>query len=234
MSAEKLIVISDVHSNLHALEAVVADIAGKGLRSAPLCFLGDAVNLGPFPKEVIRMLSTLRPAFRVRGNHDRYVSAGHPGSELGRYFRNPEGIAHALWTRDALDLEDKTWLAEAPGKLPFELGGEKFLCFHASADNDESSFQPSGETVNILCGHVHSPYSVALPGGGLAVNPGSVGSSLDGNPSASYAVVTVENGVRAEIIRVKYDVEAFCSALDSRNAPWAAGISTVVRRAGLF
>ena len=75
---------------------------------------------------------------------------------------------------------------------------------------------------------------MSLPGGGLAVNPGSVGSSLDGNPAASYAVVTVDGGVSAEIVRVKYDVEAFCAALGSRNPPWAAGISAVVRRASLF
>jgi len=234
MSAEKLVIISDVHANLHALEAVVADISDRGLRSAPLCFLGDAVNMGPFPKEVIRLLSTLKPAFRVKGNHDRYVSSGLDRAGLGRYFRDPAGVDHALWTADALDREDKAWLADAPGKISFVLGGERFLCFHASVDDDERSFQPAGETVNILCGHVHSPYAVSLPGGGLAVNPGSAGSPLDGNPSASYAVLTAGNGVSAEIIRVKYDVEAFCSALASKNAPWAAGISAVVRRARLF
>ncbi|MDO8803272.1 MAG: metallophosphoesterase family protein [Elusimicrobiota bacterium] len=234
MNAEKLLVISDVHSNLQALEAVVADISGRGLRSAPLCFLGDAVNMGPFPGEVTRLLSSLKPAFRVRGNHDRYVSSGLGRVELERYFRCPEGADHSIWTAAALDGEEKAWLAGAPGQLSFELGGEQFLCFHASPDNDEKSFKPSGEPVNILCGHIHSPYSVSLPGGGLAVNPGSVGSSLDGNPSASYAVVTAGGGVRAEIIRVKYDVAAFCSALESRGTPWAAGISAVVRRASLF
>ena len=234
MGAEKLLVISDVHANLHALEAVVSDISRRGLGSAPLCFLGDAVNMGPFPGETTRRLSSLKPAFRVRGNHDRYASSGAGRAELERYFRGTEGADHAVWTAAALDAGDKAWLAGAPGQLSFELGGAPFLCFHASPDNDERSFQPSGGAVNILCGHVHSPYAVSLPGGGLAVNPGSVGSSLDGNPSASYAVVTVEGGVRAEIIRVKYDVEAFCAALESRGAPWAAGISAVVRRASLF
>jgi predicted phosphodiesterase len=234
MSAEKLVAISDVHSNLHALEAVLSDISCRGLGSAPLCFLGDAVNMGPFPGEATRRLSSLRPAFRVKGNHDRYVSSDIGHAELERYFRCPEGADHTAWTSAALDAEDKAWLASAPGHLSFDLGGAEFLSFHASMESDEKQFEPAGRGCNILCGHVHSPYVIPLPDGGLAVNPGSVGSSLDGDTSASYAVVTVDNGVRAEIIRVKYDVEAFCAALESRGAPWAAGISGVVRRASLF
>jgi len=234
MSAEKLLLISDVHANLHALEAVLSDISRRGLGSAPLCFLGDAVNMGPFPAEVVRRLSSLKPAFMVKGNHDRYASSEPDRAGLERYFHCAEGADHAAWTAAALGAEEKYWLAGAPMRFSFELGGAPFLCFHASPDNDEIFFKPSDEAVNILCGHVHAPYAAPLPGGGLAINPGSVGSSLDGDTSASYAVVTVEGGVSAEIIRVKYDVEAFCAALESRGAPWAAGISAVVRRASLF
>lgn len=233
MGAETLVVISDVHSNLHALEAVLADIARRGLGAAPLCFLGDAVNMGPFPAEVTRRLASLKPAFRVRGNHDRYASSAPGRAELEKYFHCPEGAGHAAWTAEALDAGDKDWLAGAPVQRSFELGGARFACFHASPDNDERAFEPSGGAVNILCGHIHSPYAASLPGGVLAVNPGSVGSSLDGDTAASYAVVTVNGAVRAEIVRVKYDVAAFCAALEARGAPWAAGISAVVRRASL-
>ncbi len=232
--AEKLVVISDVHSNLHALEAVLTDVSRRGLGSAPLCFLGDAVNMGPFPGEVTRRLAALNPAYRVRGNHDRYLSSGAPRAELERYFRCAEGADHAEWTGAALRAEDKAWLGSAPVQLAFRLGGAEFAAFHASPGSDEKQFLPASLGRNILCGHIHSPYVVTLPDGGLAVNPGSVGSSLDGNTAASYAVVTVDGGVSAEIVRVKYDVEAFCGALEARGAPWAAGIAAVVRRAGLF
>jgi predicted phosphodiesterase len=232
--AEKLVVISDVHSNLHALEAVLADISRRGLGSAPLCFLGDAVNMGPFPGEVTRRLAALKPAYRVRGNHDRYISEGVPHSELQRYFRCAEGADHAAWTAAALKAEDKAWLGSAPAQLSFRSGGAEFTAFHASPESDEKQFMPASLGRNILCGHIHSPYAVTLPDGGLAVNPGSVGSSLDGDTAASYAVVTVAEGVSAEIIRVKYEVEAFCGALEASGAPWAAGISAVVRRASLF
>ena len=232
--AEKLVVISDVHANLHALEAVLADVARRGLGSAPLCFLGDAVNMGPFPGEVTRRLAEVKPAYRVRGNHDRYLSSAVPRAELERYFRCAEGADHAAWTAAALREEDKAWLGSAPGQLAFRLGGAEFAAFHASPGNDEAQFLPAGLGRNVLCGHVHAPYVLTLPDGGLAVNPGSVGSSLDGNTAASYAVVTAGEGVSAEIIRVKYDVEAFCGALEARGAPWSAGIAAVVRRASLF
>lgn len=232
--AEKLVVISDVHSNLHALEAVLADISRRGLGAAPLCFLGDAVNMGPFPSEVTRRLASLKPAYRVRGNHDRYMAEGVPRAELERYFRCAAGADHAAWTAAALQAEDKAWLGSAPAQLAFKFDGAEFAVFHASPENDEKQFLPASLGRNILCGHIHAPYVVTLPDGGLAVNPGSVGSSLDGNAAASYAVITAGKDVSAEIIRIKYDVEAFCGALEASGAPWAAGISAVVRRASLF
>lgn len=234
MDKEKLVLISDVHSNLPALEAVIADIGRRGLSSAPVCFLGDAVNMGPFPAETVSALMALKPFSRVRGNHDRYMTCD-PGREaLERYFRCPEGADHNAWTFSALDRSAKDWLGSAPESLSFSLGGAQFTCFHASKDNDEVPFPISPQPVNILFGHIHSPFSVPAGPGRLIVNPGSVGSPLDGNPEASYAVLTVNGSVSAEIIRVKYDIAAFCSALDERAAPWAETIKRVVTRACLF
>lgn len=232
MVAEKLILISDVHANLPALEAVADDISARGLACAPLCFLGDAVNMGPFPSEAVALLRSLKPAFRVRGNHDRYISEGASRAELERYFRCPEGADHTEWTAAALSAEDKAWLGAASGTETFTLCGKEFRCFHASPDSDEKVFRPGPAAGNILCGHIHSPYVLEFPQG-LAINPGSVGSPLDGNPAASYCVITVNGGVSAEIARVNYDLEAFSSALEKRAVPWGAVINSVVRKASL-
>jgi predicted phosphodiesterase len=232
MSAEKLILISDVHANLPALEAVAADISSRGLASAPLCFLGDAVNMGPFPTEVVALLGSLKPAFRVRGNHDRYISQGAGRPELERYFHCSQGADHAEWTIAALSEADKTWLGAVPASSSFMLAGKEFQFFHASPDSDEKSFRPAPAAGNILCGHIHSPYVLEFPGG-LAVNPGSVGSPLDGNPAASYCIVTISGSVSAEIVRVNYDLDAFSSALEKRAVPWGAVINSVVRKASL-
>lgn len=230
MGAEKLVIISDVHANLPALEAVVAAIASRGLACAPLCFLGDAVNLGPFPAETVGLLRSLKPAFRVRGNHDRYISENVPRAELERYLRCPEGADHALWTSSALSAEDRAWLGAAPSVSSFTFGGSQFRFFHASPDSDETPYRPGPGAGNVLCGHIHSPYVAAFPGG-LAVNPGSVGGPLDRNTAAAFAVLTVNGGVTAEIIRVPYDLDAFSAAMEGLAVPWGASISAVVRRA---
>jgi len=233
MGAEKLILISDVHANLPALEAVVNDIAARGLASAPVCFLGDAVNMGPFPAETVSALRALKPAFRVRGNHDRYISAPSGRAELERYFHCREGADHADWTAAALDGGAKAWLGEAPAAVTFSLGGAAFRCFHASEESDETPLRTPGGPVNLLCGHIHSPYILPFEGR-IAVNPGSVGSPLDGDPAAAYVVVTVNGRVSAEIVRVKYDLDAFAAALEARRVPWGGVIGGVVRKASLF
>jgi predicted phosphodiesterase len=227
---EKLVILSDIHANLPALEAVAADIARRGLASAPLCFLGDAVNLGPFPAETVALLRSLKPAFRVRGNHDRYAADSPPRQELERYLRCSEGADHALWTAAALTAEDKNWLGAAPAAASFRLGGAEFNCFHASPESDEIPFRPGAVPGNFLCGHIHSPYVLTFPGG-LAVNPGSVGGPLDRNTAAAYAVLSVNGAVSAEIVRVPYDLEAFSAGLARRQVPWGAAINAVVRKA---
>lgn len=234
MSAEKLILISDVHANLPALEAVRADIERRGLCAAPVCFLGDAVNMGPFPAETVRELRSMNILSRVRGNHDRYAAGAIDRPALERYFRCPEGAEHTAWTAAALDESCKAWLGAAPAEASFALGGAEFCCFHASKESDEASFKPFPQPVNILCGHIHSAFVLPQEAGFLAVNPGSVGSPLDGNPAASYALLSVNGRVSAEIIRVPYDIAAFCAALESRAVPWGGVIGRVVRKASLF
>lgn len=232
MSSEKLVIISDIHANLPALEAVVADISARGLASAPLCFLGDAVNLGPFPAETVALLRSLKPAFRVRGNHDRYISEGTPRAELERYFRCAGGADHTAWTAAALAREDREWLGSAPASAAFSLGGADFECFHASPDSDERALPPGARPVNALCGHTHSP--LVAGAGPVTVNPGSVGGPLDGDTSASYAVLAVNGAVRAEIVRVPYDLEAYSAAIRRLAVPWGAEINAVVRRASFY
>lgn len=233
MPAEKLVIISDIHANLPALEAVAADVAARGLASAPLCFLGDAVNLGPYPAETVALLRSLKPAFRVRGNHDRYISEGTPRADLERYFHCADGAVHTAWTVSVLDAAAREWLGAAPLETSFALGGARFRAFHASPESDERTCRPAAAAGVVLCGHTHSPY-VAELSGGLAVNPGSVGGPLDGNTAASYAVLTVNGRVSAETIRVPYDLDAYSAAMRRLAVPWGTEINAVVRRASFY
>ncbi|MDA8243229.1 MAG: metallophosphoesterase family protein [Elusimicrobia bacterium] len=231
MPPEKLIVISDVHSNLPALEAVLADISRRGLSAAPVCFLGDAVDLGPFPAETVGLLRSLNLVLRVKGNHDRYAGDGAPRAELERYLRCAEGADHVRWTGAALSREDRVWLASAPLTACLTLGGAVFRCFHASPHSDEVPFSPDSLEGGVLCGHTHAPFIRVYPGGALLVNPGSVGGPLDGNPAASYALLTLNGRAEAEIVRVPYDLELFSAGLRRGSVPWGPAIDAVVRRA---
>lgn len=231
---EKLVILSDIHANLAALEAVRRDIARRGLAGAPVCFLGDAVNMGPYPAETVKVLRETDIIHRVRGNHDRYSTQVQRREFLEQYFLGPEGADHAEWTVRRLDGEDKTWLASAPAETSFTVCGRDFVCFHASRGDDETGFHlhGRGDGTNIICGHIHAPYVRTLPGGGLAVNPGSVGSPLDGDTRASYAVLTCSPGPSAEIFRVDYDVDSVIA--DLSKIPWGAAIGSVLRKASLF
>lgn len=231
---EKLVILSDIHANLAALEAVRGDLARRGLAGAPVCFLGDAVNMGPYPAETVKVLREMNILHRVKGNHDRYASELQRRAYLEKYFRGPEGADHAEWTVRRLDGEDKAWLGSAPPEISFTLGGAEFACFHASSGDDEAGFQPDGAAggVNVVCGHIHAPYVKTLPGGGLAVNPGSVGSPLDGDTRASYAVLTCSPAPSAEIFRAAYDVDSVIA--DLARVPWGAAIGRVLRKASLF
>lgn len=231
---EKLVILSDIHANLAALEAVRRDIARRGLGGVPVCFLGDAVNMGPYPAETVKVLREMSIPHRVKGNHDRYSTEAQTRGFLEKYFLGPEGADHAEWTVRRLDGDDKAWLAAAPAEISFAVCGADFACFHASSGDDETGFHlhGTGDGSNVICGHIHIPYVKALPGGGLAVNPGSVGSPLDGDTRASYAVMTCSPSPSAEIIRVDYDVESVIA--DLARVPWGAAIGRVLRKASLF
>ncbi|MDT8286948.1 MAG: metallophosphoesterase family protein [Elusimicrobiales bacterium] len=231
---KKLVILSDVHANLAALEAVRSDIARRGLAGAPICFLGDAVNMGAYPGETVKVLREMNILHRVKGNHDRYASELQRRAYLEKYFLGPDGADHAEWTIRRLDGEDKAWLGSAPAEISFTLGDAEFACFHASRGDDESAFRSDshGGGANIVCGHIHAPYVKQLPDGGLAVNPGSVGSPLDGDPRASYAVLTCSPVPSAAIFRVDYDVDSVIA--DLARVPWGAAIGRVLRKASLF
>ena len=212
-------VLSDVHSNLEALSAVLETIGRMRIDSL-LC-LGDLVGYGPNPDECVELLrSRAQPV--VRGNHDH--AAVTPGHE--RYF-NAWGQAAIRWTRGIASRENLAYLAGLP--LTARAGGA--LLVHASpsvpeawryvidADDAAEEFAAFGERV-CLIGHSHVPLvaewsageslDVTAPEVPLAegrryiVNVGSVGQPRDGDPRAAFGVLDLDES-RVELCRVAYD-----------------------------
>jgi diadenosine tetraphosphatase ApaH/serine/threonine PP2A family protein phosphatase len=213
-------VLSDVHANLEALEAVLADAAPRA--GGVLC-LGDVVGYGADPEACVELLAT-RGQVLVAGNHEHGVAG-----LLDLDWFNPWARAAAEWTRERLDDAHRAWLGALP--LTAEVGDATLA--HASPDRPdeweylvsaEDGFAVFGAFATRLCfvGHSHLPGVWSLGSSGPAfepgsveialeagrrylVNVGSVGQPRDRDPRAAYALWDAEAG-RVEIRRVAYDV----------------------------
>lgn len=229
-------VISDVHGNALALDAVLADIAGQGV-DATLC-LGDHVS-GPLDPagSAARLMDLTGPV--IRGNHDRWVAQGR------RDVRDLDPVDH--FARAQLTADQHLWLANLPATEVFNR--EIFLCHGTPAsDNepwidgwyhdrrthlpDEASVAAQAEGLDypiLLCGHTHTARQVRLRDGRQIVNPGSVGLQLvHGSPDARYAIIERRNGRWLIDLRVvEYDHHAAArQALANGFTTWQDALTT--------
>jgi putative phosphoesterase len=236
----RIAVVSDVHGNLTALEAVVADLARRG--PDLVVHGGDLALMGPRPEEVIDFVRTLAwPG--VVGNTDQLL--WRPEEHARQRDRAPALRVHldllfdvyAPDTLARLGDERVSWLRE----LPSEYRVGELTVLHAQPDDlwraplpdaSEEEFlaaYPMMDTAQVAYGHIHRPFARRAGSLGIA-NAGSVGLPWDGDPRASYLLVTA--GV-AEIIRVAYDIEAEVAALQAAGHP-DSGRLAEMRRRGRF
>jgi predicted phosphodiesterase len=217
----RVAVVSDIHSNLHALEAVLAALA----RDPPdeLWCLGDVVGYGPRPNECCALVKE-RAEICLAGNHDLAVRG-----DLDLFdFGGDAGVALA-WTRAVVDDATDAFLA---GLEP-EGTRAGVALYHGSALDPVWEYVLSGEVAEatirsagvplVLVGHSHvaliaaeldgavgggpaaAGTEVDLRGGNFLVNPGSVGQPRDGDPRAAYLLLDLDAS-RASFRRVEYDV----------------------------
>ncbi|WP_193335003.1 metallophosphoesterase family protein [Devosia beringensis] len=211
----RVAVLSDVHGNALALDAVLADIATQGV-DATLC-LGDHVS-GPMdPAGVAERLMTLDGPI-ISGNHDRWVVEPRAQGQ-GKVDQ---------FAASRLSRQQHQWLAALPATAVFN--DDIFLC-HGTPASDEQHWiddfyadrtmtLPSEESIVMaaagvdypimLCGHTHLARSVRLRDGRRIINPGAVGFQLvHGSPDARYAVIELRQGKWSTALRVvEYDHDA--------------------------
>jgi predicted phosphodiesterase len=222
--AVKVALLSDLHANLPALQAVVADM---GPVDAILC-AGDVVGYYPDADDVCALVRDLG-ARVVRGNHDAYV-AGHrpPPAGKDREYRT-------AWTREALSPDHLRWLRDLPAELDARWDGIEATVRHASPWDEETYLYPSSPDLAridlragqlLLLGHTHRPLS-AVAGQGRVVNPGSVGQPRDWNPTASYAVLDTQTG-QVDHHRVAWDVHGYQDRL--RSLGWDPAVVDILGR----
>lgn len=235
--------ISDIHANLPALEAVLGHIdaaSERGERVDAIVHLGDLVGYAPWPDEVASLLRD-RGIPGVAGNYDSTVATDH--EHCGCKYEDPrqEELSHLSyeWTRARCSAATKSFL----GALPFRIdlrprgghaGGAKIVLVHGAPtvntlywteDRDDDFCRQMMRRAGmkegdlIAFGHTHLPWTRQVDGITL-VNTGSVGRPKDGDWRAGYVIVELtDHGFEVDFVRVEYDVEAAMSAIRASDLP---------------
>jgi diadenosine tetraphosphatase ApaH/serine/threonine PP2A family protein phosphatase len=220
----RIAVLSDIHANLPALEAVAADLPSVD----QVWVLGDTVGYGPQPNEVVSTLQAMG-ARSVLGNHD--------GAAIGTVdpsWFNPDARAAIEWTAEAIDANTRSYIATLPevrrdADLTAVHGSPRDPIWEYITDPGVAAANLDAfETRLCLFGHTHLPVvyladaggietipgmpgdPVPIDGGRALLNPGSVGQPRDGLPDAAYAILATNGasgGDAFEFRRVRYDID---------------------------
>jgi len=252
----RIAVFSDVHGNSLALEAVRKAISKE--KPDVTLIAGDLVMNGPEPGATVDAIRDMERegAIVVQGNTDIAVADADYAAAFPWMLESgvPDQVrAAAEWAHDALDDDQLAWLRRLPAERRVRIGDELVLSTHASPGSQTQGFDRDLDPSTVLervsrtdarvicCGHTHIP-GVQEFGWKVVVNAGSAGWIFDGDPSASFAIVTIDamaspstDGddadddaddadpprpvVNAEIKRAEYDVLAVSNAISARGLP---------------
>jgi len=241
---ERIAVVSDVHGNLTAYDAVLADIATRGITT--VMNLGDVVGKGPRGSACVA-LTRERCAVTVRGNWDDFLPPEVPTMPRDE---------STTWWHEELTEDDRAWLLALPFVHDLVISGRRIRLFHASAESvytrvrfshtDEefdgmfaaTEMAGPGPTPDVVCyGDVHDAY-IETNGPRTLVNVGSVGNPLD-EPNASYVILEgVPGGGRGDVfgvqfVRVPYDIETEIGVAEAMAMPTTDAWS-IELRTGIF
>jgi predicted phosphodiesterase len=223
----RYLILSDIHANLDALEAVLAHASGGWDQ---VLVLGDLVGYGAEPNEVMDRIHALKPAAVIRGNHDKAACGIDDGSQFNHVAR-----LAAMWTGDRLTDTNRDYLRNLP-MGPLQIDALLEICHGAPFDEDHYIFdatdarQALQTATRPLClfGHTHLPVMFRVlgdafegappdpdvetnlpiePDGRYLVNVGSVGQPRDGDPRAGYGILDLE-GRELRLRRVVYPIES--------------------------
>ncbi len=242
----RIALFSDIHANLPALQAVLADIDRK---NPDLIYcLGDLVGYAPFPNEVIQEIRK-RNIPTIAGNYDEGI--GLTSDNCGCAYKEEEekrnGAISISYTNQVINAAERAFLKNLPRHfaLDFEFEGEKFkfLMVHGSPrkineylfeDREENSLIRIMEQANadiMAFGHTHKPYHRILTNekGTFrhAINIGSVGKPKDGDNRACYVMLEINpttsmsklDSIKVEFVRVAYDFEGIAQAIEASSLP---------------
>ena len=232
----KIALISDIHGNQIALEAVLADIKRIGVDQI-IC-LGDIANVGPHPSQCIDIIRDLNCPV-VQGNHELYL--------LGRFeddeWRTSPIWSGMRWSRDQLRLDQMTYIDELP--LQYEIAGNgragatfvhasplsQYRGFMPHHDNNDIAKRMNGlDNTTLFCGHTHialyRPWSNTW-----LVNIGSVGMPIDGTPTAKYVIATrLKHEWHVQYRMIEYNIDQLMAEFEAVGLQKIGGKITAMFR----
>ena len=236
----RYLVLSDIHSNLEALEAVLRAAAAQ--KYGATLVLGDLVGYGADPNAVVERIRALNPVATVRGNHDKVAA----GLETADDF-NPVARTAVEWTRRTLTPSTLEYLRSLPTG-PLVVDDETEIChgspldedLYVIADLDAARALAASRRRLCLFGHTHVALCASLdgdrrleiaaphghpefetrlePGVKYLINPGSVGQPRDGDSRAAYAIADIDRQT-VTLYRVAYPIEKAQSKIRAAGLP---------------
>lgn len=224
---DRLIILSDIHGNLSALSAVVEDIGNKGYQPDAIAILGDNINYGMRPNEVIDVLVNIAKSnhiiVNIFGNHEKALFDGDTS-----HFSTERGKQVLALTQNMLSEESLNYLKQLihEGMIEHEICGKRILFVHGSLtdpfwgkmSDEEMSKQIYANYDYVISGHSHIPNFTEKfyedntrseyrnKKRTIFLNPGSVGQPRNHNPRAQYLFVDIEKEI-FHFNSVTYDIE---------------------------
>lgn len=218
----KVAILSDIHANIYAFEAVLADCEKEAV--GHFIVAGDLVGYYYWPQPVVQWLMRDPRVTCIRGNHEDILAETLDNSKVADRYRHKYGSGYDV-CRESLCNDELHWLLHLPVKAEIILDDAHFSVHHGSpAATDEYIYPDATSEVLARChdsrdftvlGHTHYPFLHYLKGG-ILLNPGSVGQPRDFGGQACYAVIDLRNhAVRFK--RIPYDVSQVIVAAQARD-----------------
>ena len=225
---KKFLVMSDVHANYPALQAIETFV--RGGRFHRVINAGDLVVYGTFPNETIEWFRKKRNTLCIVGNTDNRILRILAGEPLDRPRREEKRVMY-YWTCENLLPGNARYLQSLPGQRDFTIDGIRIGVSHGTSDDEEETLSldvPESRFRELarksLCqvqimGHSHAPFHKVVDGVHF-LNPGSAGRMFDGDPRASFAILSVHAGkISVEHFRIPYPVEQVIESLNKNRLP---------------
>ena len=233
----KIGIITDVHSNIQALNAVLAEFDKRQVDKIMCC--GDVIGLGINPEEIVQELMKRQDMLiAVIGNHEKYLLNGIPEKvHDGQSKLSEEEYANHKWNHDRISNESRDFLGKWDLSKSIEIEGKRIYMAHYALNEDgthkEHIKHPSIEEnrrlfqevdANVyLYGHTHT-YSVNHEENEWYINPGALGCPLDTNIARAGILEIRNDQIDFEAIQVEYDVEEIIEEMNALKFPFYKGI----------